>query len=312
MVLAGERGHQHQQRGFRKMEIRDQGVHGLEAVSRIDEDVRPAAALPEHAVIIGGRLQRTAARCAYADDPPALFPDGIDRFCSLRIDHIEFAVHMMLCHVIDLDRPEGPEPYVQCDLGDLHAHIPDLIKKFRCKVKAGGRGGGRAVVPGIDGLVAVFVPELVRDVGRQRHLPELIQNLLEDAFIAELDQTVPVLHDLQNLAGQEPVAEREDRAGTALFSRLHKGLPDVVLSALEKQDLDLPLGAFAHAEKTGGDHAGVVQDQAVARMQEIRDLLEYMMGDLTGRFIQDHQPGGAAVIERILGDQFLRQFIIKV
>lgn len=43
MFPAGKGRNQHDKRGFRQMEIRDQSIDDLELISRIDEDIRPAA-----------------------------------------------------------------------------------------------------------------------------------------------------------------------------------------------------------------------------------------------------------------------------
>ena len=40
------------------------------------------------------------------------------------------------------------------------------------------------------------------DIRRQRHLPQLIQNLLKDSFIMELDQTVSLIYHIDDLPGQ--------------------------------------------------------------------------------------------------------------
>ena len=38
------------------------------------------------------------------------------------------------------------------------------------------------------------------DIWRQRHLSQLVQNLLKNAFIMELDQTVAFVHHVDDLA----------------------------------------------------------------------------------------------------------------
>ena len=38
------------------------------------------------------------------------------------------------------------------------------------------------------------------DIWRQRHLSQLIQNLFENTLIMELDQTIPLVHHVNNLS----------------------------------------------------------------------------------------------------------------
>lgn len=61
VFFSGEGRNQHQQGGFRKMEIGNQAVKDFKAVAGINEDVRPAASGPDDAVFISGRFQRAAA-----------------------------------------------------------------------------------------------------------------------------------------------------------------------------------------------------------------------------------------------------------
>ena len=53
MLPSRKGGNQHDQSGFRQMEVGDQGVQHLEAVARIDENIRVAAARFHLAVLIG-------------------------------------------------------------------------------------------------------------------------------------------------------------------------------------------------------------------------------------------------------------------
>ena len=63
-----ERGHQHQQGGFRQMEVGDQGVHDLEMVAGVDEDFGPAASCFQDTVFVRGGFQGSAAGGADADN----------------------------------------------------------------------------------------------------------------------------------------------------------------------------------------------------------------------------------------------------
>ena len=114
-------------------------------------------------------------------------------------------------------------------------------------------------------LVAVLVLQLVCDVRRQRHLSELIQNLLKNSFVMELDQAVALLHNVNDLAGQKSLAEIDSGSDLAFFSRFDQGLPDIVFFSLEQKNLDLCLSAFLHAIQSGRNYFCIVDDKAVTR-----------------------------------------------
>ena len=52
-----ECGHEHDKRGFRKVEVCDQAIQDLKLVSRIDKDLSPAASGFQDPVIAGCRFQ---------------------------------------------------------------------------------------------------------------------------------------------------------------------------------------------------------------------------------------------------------------
>jgi len=60
MLTARQGGHQHDQGGFRQVEIGDQGVRGLEVVAGIDEDIRPSGAGLHGAVLPRPGFHRAA------------------------------------------------------------------------------------------------------------------------------------------------------------------------------------------------------------------------------------------------------------
>ena len=129
----------------------------------------------------------------------------------------------------------------------------------RCRRRCG------TVIFCIHRLVAVFVLQLVCDVRRQRHLSELIQNLLKNPFVMELDQAVALLHNVNDLAGQKSLAEIDSGSDLAFFSRFDQGLPDIVFFSLEQKNLDLCLSAFLHAIQSGRNYFCIVDDKAVTR-----------------------------------------------
>ena len=92
-------------------------------------------------------------------------------------------------------------------MGDRHSHLFDLLQQFFRKMKTGGRSGCGTLTFGIDRLIPILILQLVRDVGRQRHLPQFIQDLLKNPFIGELDQPVSLFHDVDHRPLQSAVSK---------------------------------------------------------------------------------------------------------
>lgn len=63
------------------------------------------------------------------------------------------------------------------------------------------------LVLGIYRLITVLILELMRDIRRQRHLSELIEDFLKNALILKPDQAVALVHNLLHLGVQKSVAE---------------------------------------------------------------------------------------------------------
>ena len=70
--------------------------------------------------------------------------------------------------------------------------------------------------------------------------------------------------------------------------------------------------SFAVTVEAGGEHAGVVEHQAIAGMEEGREVAEGVV--LPGaRLAVDHQHArGGAVRERFLCDQFFGEMVVEI
>ena len=115
----------------------------------------PADDLP--AVLAGGGLERSHARRPDGDDPPPLRlrpPDGLGR---LHGHEASLRVHPVLLDDFDLHRLERADPDVERHRGHLDAAAAERLEELGAQVQAGGRGGDRPGLPGVDGLVVLGV-----------------------------------------------------------------------------------------------------------------------------------------------------------
>ena len=243
MLPARKGRYEHDQRGLRQMEVRDQSIHKLEGIARINEDLRPAALLPEDPssalVYLRRRLDRPAGSRPDTDHSVPVLMRPVDHIRSLLRDHIEFRVHVMMLDVVHLDRPEGAEAHMKGHMGDINTFLLNLFKKLLRKMKPRRRRSRRSLVLRIYRVVARPVLKTMVDIGRKRHFTERVQHFLKDSFILEGDHAVPVRKNVRDLTDERRslrpsirTSEEDSRPGPALFPRLDQRLPGIRRRAL--------------------------------------------------------------------------------
>ena len=87
--------------------------------------------------------------------PPRFFSiiDDISGFLS---DLIILRMHMVLCHILHLNRTECAQAHMKGHTGDADAFGFNGRQKFRCKMQSGCGCSGTAFMFGIDRLVTVL------------------------------------------------------------------------------------------------------------------------------------------------------------
>ena len=75
------------------MEVGNQGIDGLELISRIDVNAGIAAAAAESAVFLHDTLQRPAARCPDGDNSSAFRFRQIEALCHFFRHGVIFLMH---------------------------------------------------------------------------------------------------------------------------------------------------------------------------------------------------------------------------
>ena len=118
-------------------------------------------------------------------------------------------------------------------------------------------------MPGIYGLVTVLVLQLVCNIRRQGHLPQLVQDLLKNPLVMELNQAVPVIHGIHHGSCQQALTKFNDSSRLCLLSRAHQSLPYIILPALQQKYLYFGPCVLLHSEKPGRYDLCIVNHQAV-------------------------------------------------
>ena len=311
VLAAGEGRNQHDESALRQVEIRHQGVHAFESVTRVDEDVGPAGLGVHGAVLVGKALHSAAGGGADADNAAAgLLRLGDYPRRLLRHD-AELGVHLVLLDVLGLDRAEGAEADVQRDEALAHALFGYLRQQLLGKMQSRGGRGGAAQLLGVDGLVALTVLEFGLDIRRERHFAQALEHLEEDAVILELDYPVAAFGDLDDLGLELAVAEHQLGARLGLAARAGQALPAPAAEVAQQQHLDSAAG-FTRAEQPRGQDARVVHHEAVALSEQLRQLREHAVLYLARHLVQAQQARSVALLQRGLGNQLLGQVKVKI
>ena len=254
------------------------------------------------------RLQGAAAGSAHRDDPLAVCLGLVDQVRRLLRQIVVFGVHLVLGDLVLLDRPEGAKANVQRHRRDVDPLCADLVQQFVGEVQPRGRCSGRTQLVGIDGLVALVVLKLRGDVGRQRHVADLLEHRV-DAFplVGKADQAVAALHRLQHLAGHQPVAKGELDPRLCLFTGFDQRFPDVLLLLFQQQHLDVPAGVGLDAVQARRDNAGVIDHQQVAWIQIVDDVIKVMVAARAALAVHHQQTRVVPRLHRRLRDLLLGQ-----
>ncbi|MPM66500.1 hypothetical protein SDC9_113408 [bioreactor metagenome] len=216
---------------------------------------------------------------------------------------------------------------MQRDAGALDAAFFQLRQHRLIEVQRGGGRGHCAGGGGKHGLIAFAVLSLVRivagvlvafDIGGQRQmavaLHQLIRCLAVGAFERHMKQRAVFVgpaaqqHGIE-AAVLESAAQMHAATDEGLLAHAHVGDDLVVLQHAFDEQFQLA-AAFLLAEQARLEHAGVVEDQQIARLQQVGQFAE---DTVCGRsFAAIEQPRGAAHAGRVLCNQGFGKFEIEV
>ena len=213
-------------------------------------------------------------------------------------------------------RQEGAGAHVQRDLGAADAALLQCGEQFVVEVQGGGGRRHRAGPAREHRLIAPFVVGIVRmrDVRRQRDMTMPLEQRQRIGPEAQPEQaavrTVAADHlDLEALA--TVVTEPQPTARARRLAGAHVG--QCLVRGVGQQPLDQHLdrtAALLVTMKTRLDHARVVEDEQVTRVEQLRQLGEDMVD--SGQAPRVEQARRAALRGRMLRDQLGRQIEIEV
>ena len=198
---------------------------------------------------------------------------------------------------------------------DLDTPRAQSVEGVGREVKTRGRRCHRPGRPRVHGLVTLTILGLglrvTRDVRGQRGPAVSIQQV-RDRPVHSLDDPRPVRvdGDYAQPAARPPrrrgARDRRERA-----VRPDEGPPGPGVSRLEEQELDGPRVQVPH-EHAGRNHARVVDDDAVARAQQRREVAEAVLGEGPRAAVDDQQAGAVAIRGWRLGDGARGQVVVEI
>ena len=179
---------------------------------------------------------------------------------------------------------------MECNVSYLYTHCLYSLQKLRRKVQPRRGRCRRAVDLGVHRLIALLILQLLLDVRRQGHLAKPLQHLQEDPFIRELYQPVAVGQLVHHLRRQFTAAENDLCALPQLLPRTDKALPHIVAPVDKQQNFAGSAAGQSVPQQTRRQYPGVVQDQAVARTQILRQVIEMPVLYCPCFLVQHQQP----------------------
>ena len=193
----------------------------------------------------------------------------------------------------------------------------ELPQQLRCKVQTGGRRGDGARLGGKDGLIAVhvFLDHLaIANVGRQRNAADLGEQIGRIALLVWQDGPCAAV-ELSDEPERERVASVpgdyvNGLAGLQLAAGFAEDLPDAMLIGRQEQAGPAGPGPLAATDQASGYDLGVIENEAVARVENGRQIADITVVDGFLVPANDHQAGVAAAGQRMLGDQLAGQVVV--
>ena len=210
---------------------------------------------------------------------------------------------------------------MQRDLGDGRAPRLHPLEQGAVEVQACRGRRHRPCRPGEHGLVALVIGQLVCPlyVWRQRHVSVLAHETFHGRAVhaRELDQADAVRQAVPDPDRDAAHLHRGPRR--ELLPGPDKRAPQPRARRLRVQQQDLggsasgpPCGIAARAEQSRGQHAAVVDDQAITRPDEARQVGDRAVGPGACPPVDRQHAAVAAPGERALGDQPLGQFVVEI
>jgi len=245
-------------------------------------------------------------------------------------------MEFVILDLVDANRLEGSEADVERDFSGLDAAPADTAENLLSEMEAGGGGGYRSALLGVDGLIALAIARRVRagNVGRERDMADAIEGGEEVVHAGSGREADVALAELG--AGEDLglkfvlVTEEQALADAYLATGTNQAFPIVGFGGElpGEQNLDaaaqkiagcgivraegLSAGALAATIEPGGKDAGVVEDHEIAGPQQIGEVAEQAIGIVAAGALQVQQAGSVTGGEGVLGNELVGKVEVEI
>ena len=130
----------------------------------------------------------------------------------------------------------------------------------------------------------------------------------------ETDVALTIFGAGEDLGLQFVLLSKEQAIANSDFaSGLDQAFPIVGIRELAGQkNFDAAVGALAAAEEPSGKDAGIIKDDEIAGLQEVREFVEKAVGIAAADAPQVQHAGAVSGGERFLGDEFAGKVEVEV
>ena len=245
-------------------------------------------------------------------------------------------MNLVIFNALDADGLESSQADVEGDFDGVDAAPADAVENIGCEMKAGGGGGYRSALLGVDGLIAFAIAGRIgaRDIRRERNVADAIEGS-EEIVAAVKDGLEAEVAQAELRAGEDlglqfvTVTEEEAFPDLNLAAGAHQAFPIVGMRGklARQQNFDAAVkeisgrgivradrvgtGALAAAIEPRWKYAGVVEDQQVARPQQVREITEHAVG-MAASSLQVEHTGSIAGGEGFLGNEVVGEVEVEV
>lgn len=306
------------------MKIREQTVDGPKRMTGPNEEIGRSAP--------GGdpRARRSRPCCGlerpygrgadrdHAAASSSCFLDSRDRLARAGAP---LCMHWVIIEAISHDRPERIEPHVERHRRATDAACIERSNQLVGEVQASGRRRGRATRTGKDGLVPIDITGLLgaaSDVARQRYAAHAGEHFLSGRIFKRLCQPRSTAGPAREreLCRITPVAidEHDPFADGRAASRLGQQPPGPCRVTMpldfKKKPLPRPTGRGPSADEPRRHHPRVIHDDEIIRREQVGQVADLAVRERTIHAPDDQESRGGPVSQRLLGDQFPREFVV--
>jgi hypothetical protein len=231
-------------------------------------------------------MLKSANGCsAHGNDATRIAASLIDGSGCAGRNGISLGVDLVILNALHANRLKSSQSYMQCDVGRLDPALANAIEDFWSEMKSGRGGGYRTPLLRIDGLIAFAIAGriLTRDVGREGHVSDAIENGMEIVNRLEANAAFTEFPSAENFGLQlivftekQPFTYANLAAGTNQTSpivrlggelageqNLNPALEKIARCGITLADSVSPR-AIAAAVQPGGKDAGIVEYQQIA------------------------------------------------